>query len=69
VKASVILPTKDRGPAIAETIESLIALDFPQDQWEILIVDNLSNPENQKQLQIFQASYPDRIRSYIRQVS
>ncbi len=62
MKVSVILPTKDRGPAIAETIESLIALNFPPDDWEILIVDNLSNPENQKHLRSFQASYPDLIR-------
>jgi GT2 family glycosyltransferase len=62
VKVSVILPTKDRGPAIAETIDSLIALDFPQNECEILIVDNLSNPENQAHLRSLQTNYPDRIR-------
>jgi len=66
VKVSVILPTKDRGAAISETIASLLALDFAQDQHEILIVDNLSSPENQRHLQSFQADYVDRIR-YVRE--
>ena len=62
VKVSVILPTKDRGPAIAETIESLLALDFPVAEHEIVIVDNLSSPENQKQLQGLASEHSDRIR-------
>lgn len=66
VKASVILPTKDRGIAISETIDSLLNLDFPHAEHEILIVDNLSSPENQQHLQSFEAAYPDRIR-YVRE--
>jgi GT2 family glycosyltransferase len=66
VKASVILPTKDRGPAIAETVESLVKLDFPASEHEIVLVDNLSSPENQKHLQDFEAAYPDRVR-YVRE--
>jgi GT2 family glycosyltransferase len=66
VKVSVILPTKDRGPAIAETIESLLALDFPAAQHEIVIVDNLSNSENQKQLRGLASEHSDRIR-YVRE--
>ena len=66
MKVSVILPTKDRGPAIAETIESLLALDFPVAEHEIVIVDNLSSPENQKQLQGLASEHSDRIK-YVRE--
>lgn len=66
MKVSVILPTHDRGPAILETIESLINLDFPPEDHEIVIVDNLSSLENQRHLQSIQVSFPDRIK-YVRE--
>jgi glycosyltransferase involved in cell wall biosynthesis len=67
VKVSVILPTKDRGPAIAETIESLLALDFPGHDHEIVIVDNLSSPENQTQLQGLPVSIAIELNMYANQ--
>jgi GT2 family glycosyltransferase len=67
VKASVILPTKDRGILIEKTIDSLLSLDFLSTDFEILLIDNLSSTANQKHLRSLQAQYPDRIR-YIREI-
>jgi GT2 family glycosyltransferase len=66
LRASVILPTKDRGPAIAETIDSLLRLDYPIDDYEVVIVDNLSSPENQAYLQAIATAHPGRIH-YVRE--
>lgn len=66
MKASVILPTKDRGVLIEKTINSLLSLDFPIADFEILLIDNLSSPDNQLHLQSLQAKYPEQIR-YIRE--
>jgi glycosyltransferase involved in cell wall biosynthesis len=62
VKASVILPTKDRGALIDQTIDSLLQLDFDPSEFEILLVDNCSSPENQQYLQKIQSTYSDQIR-------
>lgn len=66
MKASIVLATKDRGPVIKETIDSLVRLDFPASEFEIIIVDNLSNAENQKDLLNYQALFPAIIR-YVRE--
>ncbi len=66
MKASIVLPTKDRGPAIAETLESLLQLDFDPAEHEILIVDNLSAPPNQRLLMEFAQQHGDRAR-YVRE--
>ncbi len=62
MKISVILPTHDRGPAISKTIESLMKLDFHPEDYEIVIVDNLSSFENQRLLQDIQIRFPDRVK-------
>jgi GT2 family glycosyltransferase len=66
VKASVILPTKDRGILIDQTIDSLLQLDFVSTEFEILLVDNCSNSENQQHLQKLQSLHPNQIR-YVRE--
>jgi len=66
MRASVLLPTKDRGPAIEATIRSLLDQEFPADEYEIVVVDNRSTAENQTQLQGFAREFPDRIR-YLRE--
>jgi len=66
LRASVILATKDRGPAIADTLDALLRLDFPAAEHEILIVDNGSSPDNQAHLRAFVTAHPARAR-YIRE--
>ncbi len=45
VKASIIVPTKNRANSLALTIRSLVAQDFPVQEYEALIVDNGSTDE------------------------
>ena len=66
MKASVILATKDRGPAIGDTLDALLHLDFPAAEHEILLVDNCSSPHNRAHLQAFVTAHPDRTR-YLRE--
>ncbi|MCB9885906.1 MAG: glycosyltransferase family 2 protein [Planctomycetes bacterium] len=60
MRASVILPTKDRGPAIDATIEALLAQDL--DDYEVVIVDNCSSPENAAGLRAWAARHPTKVR-------
>lgn len=68
MKASIVLATKDRGPAIGETIHSLVRLDFPASEYEIIIVDNLSSPANQQELIRYRALHTDLVH-YVREES
>ena len=43
---SVVIPTFRRGEALAECLESLLALDYPLDRIEVVIVDNGGASEN-----------------------
>ena len=46
MRASVILPTKDRGPEIEPTLQALLEQDLAQSDYEVLIVDNASSDKN-----------------------
>ncbi len=61
VKASVILPTKDRGEAILPTLESLQAL-VVEEPWELVIVDNCSGAASRALLQRWAIAHPQRVR-------
>ena len=63
---SVVVATKDRGPAIDETIDSLLGQDLPPYRYEIIVVDNRSTAENRRYLQKFCESDPDRLH-YVRE--
>ena len=63
---SVIIATKDRGPAIAETIDSLLEQDLPSDRYEIILVDNRSTTENRLHLEQLCEERPGRLR-YVRE--
>lgn len=62
MRASVILPTKDRGKLIEQTINSLLDLDLAPHEFEILLIDNCSKPANQADLKAIAAQHPDRLR-------
>jgi glycosyltransferase involved in cell wall biosynthesis len=42
-KVSVIVPTRNRHALVGDTVESLLAQDFPGDQYEIIVVDDGSD--------------------------
>jgi GT2 family glycosyltransferase len=39
LSATVIVPTYNRPDALARTLDALLAMDFPRDQYEIVVVD------------------------------
>jgi len=62
MRISVILPTKDRGPAIDQTLDALLAQDLPRSDFEVLIVDNASSPDNARALQAWSERHPELLR-------
>jgi mycofactocin system glycosyltransferase len=50
---SIIIPTRDRGEALVECLESLYALDYPSNLIEIIVIDDGSQDETQKLLRGF----------------
>lgn len=62
--ASIVIATKDRGTEILATIDSVLALDY--DNFEVILVDNCSNRQNQQILVGLQQQHPDRL-VYIRE--
>lgn len=48
IKASVIIPTYNRSHSLARALRSLNELDFPRDQWEVVVVDNNSTDDTKQ---------------------
>ena len=46
--ASVIIPTYNRSHSLARALRSLSELDFPRDQWEVVVVDNNSTDDTKQ---------------------
>ncbi len=49
MKFSIIIPTINRSSSLKITVNSLLSLDFPPEDYEILIVDNCST-DNTRQV-------------------
>lgn len=62
MRISVILPTKDRGPAIDRTMDALLAQSLPRGDYEVAVVDNASSPENARALVAWTEAHPDVLR-------
>ena len=62
MRISVILPTKDRGPDVNLTLDALIRQDLPKSCFEVLIIDNASNPSNASALRDYSGRHPDVMR-------
>ena len=61
-RATVIVCTRDRAAVLRTALQSLLALDYPADRWEILIVDNGSVDETPRIASELAAERPDRVR-------
>lgn len=62
MRISVILPTKDRGPAVERTLAALLQQDLPAADYEVVVVDNASREENAAALRAWCALHPGRAR-------
>ncbi|MHC5064159.1 MAG: glycosyltransferase family 2 protein [Planctomycetota bacterium] len=63
---AAIVCTLDRGPAIERTLAALRDQDLPESEYEVLIVDNGSSPENRRILEEAVRAGPPNLR-YVRE--
>lgn len=60
--ASVIVCTHNRAQTLAQACAALLAIDYPSDRWELLIVDNRSTDETPRVARELARSRPDLVR-------
>jgi glycosyltransferase involved in cell wall biosynthesis len=61
MKASIIIPTRNRAKLLANCLESLTRQSFPPDEFEVLVVDNGSTDSTSDVAKHYAASLPLRI--------
>lgn len=57
---SVMVPAHNEGKVIGKTVESLLAFDYPQDRYEIIVINDNSSDDSASLLAGIQARYPGR---------
>ncbi len=62
INISVIIPVYQDKDGLIDTINALIAQDFPQDRYEIIIADNNSKDSTKQVATEFQEKYPGLIK-------
>ena len=62
INISVIIPVFQDKDGLIDTVDSLVAQDFPQDQYEIIIADNNSKDSTKQVATEFQEKYPGLIK-------
>ena len=58
-KVSVVIPTKNRSPLLAETIERIESQTVPREQYEVIVIDNDSNDATRSVLEQKAKTYPN----------
>jgi GT2 family glycosyltransferase len=61
-KASVIVCTYNRARILARSVPALLAIDYPVDRWELLIVDNRSTDDTLRVARETAGRRPERVR-------
>jgi glycosyltransferase involved in cell wall biosynthesis len=62
IEASIVVCTHNRGPLLAETVESLLRQRFPSGRFEIIVVDNASTDETAEILAGLARRHPGEVR-------
>ena len=62
-QASVLVCTRNRAELLAEVCETILAVDYPADAWELVIVDNHSTDGTAEVARSFVERHPGRARS------
>ena len=57
---SILVPAHNEAKVIAKTVESLLALNYPRDQYEIIIINDNSSDSSGDILEELQRKNPDR---------
>lgn len=63
-KVSIIVPAYNEEAHIAETIESLLNLDYPKDKLEIIVIDDGSTDRTYNIAKKYEEKYPDIVKVY-----
>src|SRR6266516_1262252 len=58
-RCAVIVPAYNEGEAVARTIHALMALDYPPEKLEVVVVDDGSSDDTWEQMTAAAARYPD----------
>jgi cellulose synthase/poly-beta-1,6-N-acetylglucosamine synthase-like glycosyltransferase len=62
---AVAVPCWNEEKTLGATLDSLLALEYPKDRLQIIVVDNNSTDSTYKIAQEYQVKYPDQIDVYI----
>lgn len=57
---SIMIPAHNEGKVITQTVESMLALDYPNDRYEIIVINDNSSDDSSVLLGRLQDKYPDR---------
>ncbi len=57
---SVMVPAHNESIVIARTVRALLKFDYPQDRYEIIVINDNSSDNTAEVLKKIQAQYPDR---------
>ena len=57
---SIMVPAHNEGKVIGRTVEALLALDYPKDRYEIIVINDNSSDNSAELLAAIQAKAPDR---------
>ena len=58
---TIAVPCWNEASTIGGTLDSLLALDYPEDRLHVVVVDNNSSDNTQDILHVYKAKYPERI--------
>lgn len=57
---SIMVPAHNESKVITQTVEALLALDYPQDRYEIIVINDNSSDNSSELLAKLQAKYNER---------
>ncbi|MFU1795980.1 glycosyltransferase family 2 protein [Paenibacillus azoreducens] len=57
---SLMVPAHNEGKVITQTVEALLALDYPHDRYEIIVINDNSSDNSSELLARLQAKYKER---------
>jgi len=57
---TLMVPAHNEGKVIVQTVESLLSLDYPQDRYEIIVINDNSSDNSSELLARLQAKHKDR---------
>lgn len=57
---SILVPAHDEAVVITRTVRALLGLEYPEDRYEIIVINDNSTDDTAEKLEQVQAEFPDR---------